>query len=82
MKEAILRPSITTAVLPSSKIIAININKIAQIALTTKDVFILTLLFIQSFTVDDAKELIDELRVDIAADITPANNNPFTPIGK
>ena len=32
--------------------------------------------------VDDDKELIEELKVDIAADKTPANKSPLTPTGK
>ena len=36
----------------------------------------------QSLMVDEAKELIDELSVDIAADSIPANSNPFNPTGK
>ena len=42
----------------------------------------LVFLPIQSLIVDEARELIEELRVDIAADKTPASNNPFNPIGK
>ena len=38
--------------------------------------------FNQSVTVDEARELIDELNVDIAADKTPANNIPLMPTGK
>ena len=36
----------------------------------------------QSIIVEDARELIDELSVDIAAERIPASNNPLKPTGR
>ena len=45
------------------------------------DNFMLSLTLIISLIIDEEAELIDELRVDIAAERTPAINNPLIPIG-
>ena len=54
----------------------------AQNKLTILEVFIDDLPPSQSTMVEDAKELIEELRVDMAAENIPASNNPRRPIGK
>ena len=73
---------ITIASSPSSNINAIPISTPAQIKLINllnlSDFVFLT----QSLMVEDAKEFIDELKVDIAEDSTPASSNPFNPMGK
>ena len=80
--EAIVNPSTTTEVSPSSNTRAMKISKTAQIALISIELNKLAFLDIQSCIVEDARELIDELKVDMAADKTLANNIPFIPIGK
>ena len=44
--------------------------------------FIVLLPPIQSFITEDDSELIEELKVDIAADSTPANKRPLIPTGR
>ena len=82
MKDAIVSPMITIALSPSSNMSAIPMSTIAQIPLTIRDFFKSASPLNQSMIVEEAKELIDELNVDMAADRIPANNNPFTPMGK
>ena len=75
--DAIFKPRITIAVSLSSKNMAIPIRTSAQAKLINLDNFNeLCLPFIQSIIVDEANALIDELRVDIAADRTPVNKIP------
>ena len=67
----------TMAVSLSSKNIAIAINTKAHAKLISLDnLNELILPFIQSIIVEEAKALIDELNVDIAADNTPVNKIP------
>tara|TARA_B100001750_G_C15102551_1_gene396147 strand:+ start:222 stop:506 length:285 start_codon:yes stop_codon:yes gene_type:complete len=82
VKDAICRPIITIAESLSSKISAIPIRTDAQNRLTILEVFIDDLPPHQSTIVEDARELIEELRVDMAADNIPASNNPRSPVGK
>ena len=82
VNDAILSPRTTTAVSPSSKINAMKIRRQAQIPLISIDLKRVTFVFIQSKIVEEASELMDELKVDIAAERTPASNIPLIPIGK
>ena len=82
VKDAIWRPIITIAESLSSKKRAILINAIAQNKLTNLDIRRVGFPPNQSIIVEDAKEFIDELKVDIAADKIPASNNPRRPTGK
>ena len=56
-------------------------STVAQIPLTIRDFFRSASPLNQSVIVDEAKELMDELRVDIAADRIPAKSKPLTPTG-
>ena len=67
---------------PSSKMSAIPMRTIAHTKLTIRDFFKSASPLNQSMIVEEAKELIDELNVDMAAERIPANSNPFTPMGK
>ena len=82
MNDAILKTITIIAVSPSLKNNEIHISRIAQIPLINIDLEIVTLVFIQSWIVEDARAFIDELSVDMAAERTPANNNPLKPTGK
>ena len=82
VNDAICSPIITIASFPSSNNNAIPIKIAAQTRLTNRDNFNDFVFFTQSLIVDDASELIDELKVDIAEESTPANNSPFNPTGK
>ena len=68
--------------LVSSKSDAIIIKAKAQKTLSFFDRLISFLIWKISLRVEDESALIDELRVDIAADIIPAISIPLTPIGK
>ena len=70
------------AVLLSLKTNAIIIKMAPHTRLTKREVLILCLFLNQSVIVEEAKEFTEELRVDIAAERTPASKRPFTPIGK
>ncbi len=59
-----------------------NIKIIVQIIATKREILTDLIFGNQSLSVDEDKELIDELKVDIAADNTPAITIPLKPIGK
>jgi|ETNmetMinimDraft_5_1059913.scaffolds.fasta_scaffold24378_3 hypothetical protein len=83
--EAMLNPTSTNGLLEEVNNIAPPISIMAQKTETILAVFILVFFFIgsiQSTTVADAKELIDELNVDIAAAKIPATRNPVKPLGR
>ena len=57
-------------------------STVAQTPLTIRDFLKSASPFNQSVIVDEAKELMDELKVDMAADRIPAKSKPLTPMGK
>ena len=61
---------------------AIKISTTAQARLIHLDCTKLIEFLNQSTATEDAKELIEELNVDIAADNIPAISRPFNPVGK
>ena len=82
MNDAICSPIMTIAESLSSKISAIPIRTDAQNRLTIFEVLMDDLPPNQSTIVEEAREFIEELRVDMAADIIPASNKPRRPVGK
>ena len=82
MNDAILRPVIKRSSLDSSNTDAIKINANAQKTLIIFESFTSSFTPRTSLKVDDESELIDELRVDIAADSTPTSSIPLTPSGR
>jgi len=84
-REAILKPTSTKGLSDDLKSIAPPINTMAQKTDTHRAVVkpVVGLIgFIQSTTVAEANELIDELNVDIAAAKIPATRKPVKPGGK
>ena len=82
MKDAICRPIITMAESLSSKTSAMLIRTKAQNRLTSLENLKFEFPPNQSIIVEDARELIEELSVDIAAERIPASNNPLKPTGR
>ena len=81
VNDAILRPTSIKDELVSSNKKANIINTIPHKRLINLEAFKELFLSNISTTVDVVSELIDELSVDIAADIAPAKSKPLNPTG-
>ena len=81
VKDAILRPTSIKDELVSSNKKAKTIKTIPHKRLINLEAFKELFLSNISTTVDVVSELIDELNVDIAADIAPAKSKPLNPTG-
>tara|TARA_Y100001936_G_C15699441_1_gene470149 strand:- start:8 stop:298 length:291 start_codon:yes stop_codon:yes gene_type:complete len=82
VNEAIFKPTITRALSALLKIIAEEINIIVHPTATNLEILTEVILGSQSLIVDEDNEFIEELRVDMAADKTPAITMPLNPTGK
>ena len=82
VNDAIFKPTITRASFEDWKINAAPISMTVQKREIPLDVFRDFKFGNQSLTKEEERELIEELKVDIAADKTPAITIPFNPIGK